>query len=307
MNKISLDSPELSDSVRWQDAEQVSRQDRRDYLSAKASEGIKNRSARRNTQRRSIKEQSQLGNKLFPGSEPNHLHKPEIAHKSPVSHEPQVDHKIYNQRNRVQHENVASGHVLPLARAVTAIVAEDTDDPYPYRRSLRRRAVDLITERTRNFKFAMTSVAVLFAAVLAFNMFLVDNKPSVLGATDSLNRPIPGEPVFNATLASSQIGTRVFHVEDTIASYIVSDAEPRFLAVPKHDIMSRVFRAGTSNTGSVTVPGSIHDVIWYDGSTEFIESSGAALIVGHSDGLEAQGVFSSLKFTKYGDTIEVIK
>jgi LPXTG-site transpeptidase (sortase) family protein len=94
--------------------------------------------------------------------------------------------------------------------------------------------------------------------------------------------------------------------EGDIASYRVSPASPRVIAIPKIGVEARVLSLGVTSDNALKSPSNIHDAGWYNGSATPGEL-GAVLINGHVHGPTKPGVFYNLKKLEEGDKITVTR
>lgn len=92
---------------------------------------------------------------------------------------------------------------------------------------------------------------------------------------------------------------------NSLQSYKVPAAQPRFISVPSLSVFARVRKVGIDSKSQLVAPGNIYDAGWYEDSSKPGDDGGAILIDGHVQGPTKPGIFSNLKLLKTGDTINL--
>lgn len=147
---------------------------------------------------------------------------------------------------------------------------------------------------------------IIFSSFYGAQAYLLNKKleseiSSVLGGSSESHTP---ESVAGT---SEEITNEKAPTESAIKSYFVAPEEARYLRIPKFGITSRIKPVGKTNEGKVAVPGSVHDVGWYNQSQSINSPSGAMFLVGHVSGPTQKGVFHKLNQLTTGDQIVIEK
>lgn len=112
-------------------------------------------------------------------------------------------------------------------------------------------------------------------------------------------------PLVSVAAADPRVSEADVSTAD-IASYTVADKNPRYISIPKLDVVkARVQKVGITANNELDMPKNIHDAAWYERSMKPGSGYGAVLIDGHASGVSKDGVFAKLKILEEGDHITV--
>lgn len=144
---------------------------------------------------------------------------------------------------------------------------------------------------------------------LAVALFLVGTGVVIRGlqanqAVQAQTEQLTGEDSFQGEGDVRDVPDETRPDPRTFGSYIVAPDLPRFLRIPRFNILARVMREGVLPNGEVDTPRNIFDVGWYEGSAK-PGDIGATLIVGHLSGPTTNGSLYNLKDLNTGDTVEI--
>jgi LPXTG-site transpeptidase (sortase) family protein len=92
----------------------------------------------------------------------------------------------------------------------------------------------------------------------------------------------------------------------TVANYAVAPNLPRYLDIPELGVHARVLSLGILASGALATPNNVHDVGWYNSSSQ-PGQPGAMLLDGHVSSWTTNGVFYGIKKLKAGDLMKVTR
>lgn len=191
---------------------------------------------------------------------------------------------------------------LPIRSPTTAKPAQ----PRMNRSKVLRRQQLKISKPKRKLHITRSTIMLWSMAVIIFIVGIVvsllslhTNQTAVAQVTQLTQKSEDG--VAGGTNVPSETSPK-----GDISAYQVAPELPRFISIPKFGVKSRVLRLGVKPNNELSVPGSIFDAGWYDGSSKPGEA-GAMLIDGHVSGPTKLGVFGNLKNLKPGDMIEITR